>query len=195
MLGAMSALEVALSIALGVALAAATGFRLFIPLLVASVAAFTGHLQLDEGFAWLGSQTAMVMLAIAAVVEVLAYYVPVVDNLLDTIATPAALVAGTILSAAVMTDLPPLLKWTAAIVAGGGAAGLTQLVTTLVRAKSTVFTGGLGNPVVATAEVAGAAGVSLLALAAPVLALLAVAVVAIVAYRLLRRLRGRVARA
>ena len=123
----MSKLDVALSIALGLGLAAAVGFRVFVPLLVASVAAYTEHLQLSSGFAWLGSLSAVTMLSVAAIAEVLAYYIPVVDNLLDTIATPVALVAGTLVSAAVMVDLPPLVKWTAAVIAGGGAAGLTQV--------------------------------------------------------------------
>jgi hypothetical protein len=187
----MSEMEIALSIALGIGLAAATGFRLFLPMLVASVAAYSGHLHLNESFAWLGTLPAVTILAVAAVAELLAYYIPAVDNLLDTIATPAAVVAGTVLSAAVMTDLSPALKWTAAIIAGGGAAGLTQAVTALVRAKSTVMTGGLGNPVVATAEAGGALFISLLALIAPFLALAAVVAVCWLAVRLVRRLLKR----
>src|SRR4249919_1481811 len=80
------------------------------------------------------------------------FYIPGVDNILDALATPAAFVAGTVVSAAVMTDVPPMVKWTAAVIAGGGIAGLTQGVTAMLRAKSTVFTGGLGNLVIATAE-------------------------------------------
>ena len=151
----MSDSEIALSIALGIGLAAATGFRVFLPMLVTSAAAYSGHLPLGESFAWLGTAPALAMLGVAAVVEVLAYYIPGVDNLLDTLATPAAVVAGTIVSAAVMTDVSPMLKWTTAIIAGGGVAGVTQGVTALLRAKSTVFTGGVGNPVVATAELGG----------------------------------------
>jgi hypothetical protein len=108
----------ALSIVLGIALAAATGFRVFLPMLVVSVAAYTGHLQLDNSFAWLGTLSALAMLRVAALAEILAYYIPVIDNLLDTLATPAALVAGTVVSAAVMTDVPPMVKWTAAVIAG-----------------------------------------------------------------------------
>src|SRR5512134_2585539 len=146
----MSELDLALSVALGVGLAAATGLRLFLPMLVASAAAYTGHLPLSENFAWLGTLPALSLLGVAAVVEVLAYYIPGVDNLLDTLATPAAFVAGTVVAAAVMTDLPPMVKWAAAMIAGGGVAGVTQSVTALVRAKSTLFTGGLANPAVAT---------------------------------------------
>ncbi len=187
----MSELDILLSVGLGVGLAAATGFRLFLPMLVMSIANYTGHLPLGESFAWLGTPAAMIMLAVAAGAEVLAYYVPVVDNLLDAVATPAALVAGTLVSAAVMVDLPPVVKWTAAIIAGGGAAGLTQGVTALLRANSTALTGGLGNPVISTAEAGGALLVSLLALAAPVVAILIVVLFIWLALRLVRRLARR----
>ena len=118
----MSNLDLLLSVVLGIVLAAATGFRVFLPMLIASGAAFTGHLPLDQSFAWLGTPFALTMLGVAALVEVVAYYIPGIDNLLDALATPAAFVAGTVLSAAVMTDLPPMTKWIAAIIAGGGAA-------------------------------------------------------------------------
>ena len=181
--------DMALSIVLGVALAAATGFRVFLPMLIVSGAAYTGHLHLDESFAWLGTSSALIMLSVAAVAEVLAYYIPVVDNLLDTLATPAAFVAGTIVSAAVMIDAPPMVKWTAAVIAGGGVAGLTQGLTGILRAHSTVLTGGLGNSVIATAELGSAALISFLALAAPTLAIALVVLFLIVALRLVRRFR------
>ena len=170
----MSELQILLSVALGVGLAAAVGFRVFLPLLIASVAAYTGHLNLTGGFEWLGTLPAVVMLGAAAVLEVLAYYIPGVDNALDAVAPPLVQVAGMVVAAAVMTDMPTLIKWTTAVIAGGGAAGLTQGTTALLRAKSTATTGGLGNAVVATAELGGAIGVSLLALFAPVIALLIV---------------------
>jgi hypothetical protein len=66
------------------------------------------------------------------------------------------------------------VKWSTAVIAGGGIAGLTQGVTTLLRAKSTV---------------------SLLALAAPLLALALVVVLLWFAIRLLRRItRGQPAK-
>ncbi len=163
--------DVALSIVLGIGLAAATGFRVFLPMLVMSIAAYTGHLSLGDSFAWLGTPSALIMLAVAAMAEIAAYYIPGIDNLLDTLATPAAFVAGTVVSAAVMTDLPPMVKWTAAVIAGGGIAGLTQGVTAMLRTQSTIFTGGIGNLVLATAEIGGALLVSVLTLAAPLAAL------------------------
>ena len=183
----MSGMETVVSIALGIGLAAAVGFRVFLPLLIASIAAHTGHIHLDANFAWLGSLPAMTMLGVAAVVEVLAYYVPAVDNLLDTITTPLALAAGTIVSAAVITDLPPLIKWSTAIIAGGGVAAITQGVTTLVRAKSTAFTAGVGNPVISTVEMIAAVVVALLAVLAPLIAIALVAAFCLLVVRAVRR--------
>ncbi len=136
----MSNPDLALSVALGVGLAAATGFRLFLPLLVLSVAAYTGHVNLSEGFAWLGTPAAIMMLSTAAVVEIAAFYIPGIDNLLDALAVPGAVVAGTVASAAAMADLPPMVKWTTAVIAGGGIAGITQGLSAILRAKSTILT-------------------------------------------------------
>ncbi len=188
---AMSEFDLALSIALGVGLAAAVGFRVFLPLLVVSIAAYSGNLPLSDGFAWLGTLPVIAMLGVAALAETLAYYIPGVDNLLDTLATPAAFLAGIVVSAAVMADLPPMVKWTTAIIAGGGAAGLTQSATALLRLNSTTFTGGLGNPIIATAEFGGALLVALLALIAPLLGLALVILFCWLAARFARRMLRR----
>ena len=190
----MSSYDLVLAIALGVGLAAATGFRVFLPMLIVSGAAYSGSLPLGESFAWLATPPALTMLAVAALVETVAYYVPGVDNLLDTLATPAAFIAGTVVSAAVMTDVSPLMKWTTAVIAGGGVAGLTQSMTALLRAKSTVLTGGLGNAALATAEVGGALTVSILALAAPLAAVLVMGLLLWLAVRLLRKVSRRAGR-
>ena len=172
-----------IGIALGVGLAAATGFRVFVPLLVAGIAAHFGHLPLSDGFQWLGSTPALITLSVAAVVEVLAYYIPGVDHALDVLASPATIIAGIVASAAVMTDLPPSIVWPLAIIGGGGIAGLTKGSTALVRAKSGLMTGGLANPVVSTVETAGATGLSLLAIATPVICLVLVVALLIWAVR------------
>ncbi len=154
----------------GLALSAAVGFRVFVPLLLTGTAARLGYLELTRDMAWLGSDAALVALATATVLEISAYYVPWLDNLLDTVATPTAVVAGVIAWAAVTPELSPLLRWTLAVVAGGGAAGLVQSGTTLLRVHSSALTAGLGNPVVATGELAGSVSLSVLAVLAPVLA-------------------------
>jgi Domain of unknown function (DUF4126) len=183
--------DFAISIVLGIGLAAATGFRVFLPMLIVSGAAYTGHLSLDQNFAWLGTPSALMMLGVAAFAEIVAFYIPVVDNLLDTLATPAAFVAGTVVSAAVITGQPPMVKWTAAVIAGGGIAGLTQGVTAMLRAKSTILTGGLGNSVIATVELAGALLLPFLALALPIAALTVVVLYLWLAIRLVRSLLRR----
>jgi len=184
----LAGLDLALAVAMGVGLAAAAGFRVFLPMLVLSIGAYSGHLTLTSGLAWLGTPAALVMLSVAAAVEVLAYYVPGVDNVLDVIAGPAALIAGTVVSAAVMTDLPPMVRWTTAVIAGGGAAGVIQGLTSLLRAKSTLMTAGFGNHAIATGELAGALIVSLLALVAPLAAVAVAVLFSWFAVRLLRRL-------
>jgi hypothetical protein len=163
-----------LSIALGIGLAAATGFRVFVPLLVAGLAAHAGYIPLADGFQWLASTPALVTLGTAAVLEVLAYYIPGVDHALDVIASPATVAAGVVASAAVMADIPQGVLWPVAIIAGGGVAGLTKGSTAVLRAKSGLLTGGLANPVVSTIETAGATGLAIFAVLLPLVCLIAV---------------------
>jgi hypothetical protein len=165
-----------IGVALGIGLAAATGFRVFLPLLIAGIAAHTGHLPLNDSFAWLASTPALITLGTAAVCETLAYYIPGVDHVLDVVASPAAVAAGAVASAAVMTNVPPAILWPVAIIAGGGIAGLTKGSTALLRAKSGLMTGGLANPVVSTVETVGATGLSIFAIVLPLLCLVAVIV-------------------
>jgi len=174
------------SIALGIGLAAATGFRVFVPLLVAGLAARLGYIPLIDSFAWLQSTPALIALGTAAALETAAFYIPGVDHLLDVVAGPLAIVAGVLTSASVMVDLPPEARWPIALIAGGGIAGLTKAGAALFRVKSTALTGGLGNPAVSTAETAGAATLSILAIAAPIVC--ALAAIALVVY-LFRRTR------
>ena len=183
--------DFALAIALGVALAAAAGLRVFIPLLLASVAAHSGHMDPGPGFAWLASWPAMATFAVAAAVEIAAYYLPGVDHVLDLIMTPLALCAGVLLVVAPLGEVSPLMRWSIAVVAGGGAAGLTQAASSLLRIKSTATTGGLGNPLVATTELGGSLLLSLLALLLPLLALVLLAVMVWGCFALRRKLRRR----
>src|SRR5207237_4704081 len=168
-------METLLSICLGIGLSAACGFRIFVPLLVMSIAALSGHLSLAHGFEWIGSYPALISFSVATCLEIAGYYIPWLDHLLDTMATPAAIVAGTIITASMVTEVSPLLKWTLAIIAGGGVAGLVQGTTVLVRGASGVTTGGLANPVVSTLELAGSIVTSILALVAPVLVVFLIA--------------------
>jgi hypothetical protein len=162
-------------VALGIGLAAATGFRIFLPLLFAGIAARVGWIPLNEGFVWLASTPALITLGTAALFELLAYYIPGVDHVLDVIAGPAAVIAGIIASASVMTNIAPAVMWPVAIIAGGSVAGLTKGGSALIRAKTGVATAGLGNPLVSTVETAGATFLSILAIALPLVCLAFVA--------------------
>lgn len=175
--------ETLLSVALGLGLAAACGFRVFVPFLVLGAAVRGGYVDVSSGFAWVGTEAALIAFAVATVLEIGGYYVPWVDNLLDAVATPAAVVAGILVTASVVTDMDPLLRWTLSILAGGATAGSVQAVTVAGRQLSSVTTLGLGNPVLATAEAAGSAATALAAIVVPVLAFLAVLVLLGVAAR------------
>ena len=181
-------METLLSIGIGLGFSAACGFRVFVPLLVASIAAQTGYLSLAPGFEWVGTQPALYAFATATLLEILAYYIPWLDNALDAIATPAALIAGMLVGAAVFTDLPPLVKWSLAIIAGGAAAGMVQGATSLLRLKSTALSGGLANPVLSTLELVGSFVMAVVALTVPVVALLLAVALCVGAFRLAGRM-------
>lgn len=178
------------SVLIGIGLAAATGFRVFVPLLIMSLADRANLLTLDSSFEWIGSDPALVALAAATVVEAAVYLVPWLDHLLDVVATPAAVVAGAVAAAAVVTDMPPYMVWSLAAI-GGGTAGLVQTGSVVARGASTLTTGGLANPLVAIGELAGSIVVSAAAILAPVIAALIVVMVFVVVFR--RRSRRRLA--
>ena len=180
-------MEEMLSVCVGIGLAAACGFRIFIPPLIMSIAAMSGNLTLSPSFAWIGTYPALITFAVATVLEITAYYVPWLDNFLDSIATPAAVVAGTIVTASMVSGMSPWMQWTLAIIAGGGVAGLVQGTTVLTRAASTATTGGLANPVFATVEWGLSFGTTVLSIVAPILVIIALGLVAIVAGRKLWR--------
>lgn len=172
-----------LAVALGLGLAAAAGLRVFVPLFGAGLAGHFGYVELNPTFAWLGGGTALLILGTATLAEILAYYIPWLDHALDVIATPAAVGAGMLASAAVLVDLPPALQWGVAIIGGGGAAGLMQALTVGLRLKSTLTTGGVANPVVSTAETVGSAGLVFFAVFLPLLCLLLLLLMGVLIYR------------
>lgn len=166
----LNTLEMTTAIALGLGLAAAVGFRVFVPFLLVSLAARTGLIPLAGGFEWLNSDVALVMFGAAAILEIIAYLVPYFDHLLDAVAGPAAVAAGTVLMASSLIEMEPWLRWSVALVAGGGTAGLFHGSLAGLRVGSTATTGGVANPLFATLETGGAAVLTLLALILPVAA-------------------------
>lgn len=158
----MDYIELAISICLGIGLAAAVGFRVFLPLLVLSLAAYYEIIPLNESWQWAGGLPAIITLGIATIIEVFGYYIPWFDNILDTIAIPLATVAGTAVMVATMSDINPVFTWALAIIAGGGTAAIIKGNTSAIRLTSTATTGGIGNPIVSTVETGTSTVMSLL---------------------------------
>lgn len=184
-------MELLTSLLIGLGLSAACGFRVFVPPLVMSAAALSGELTLAPEFAWMGSYPALAAFGAATLLEVGGYYVPWLDNALDAVATPAALVAGTITTASMVSEVGPLLSWTVAVIGGGGIAGVVQGGTVLIRGTSTATTAGLGNSGVSTGEAIGSVALSVLAIAVPILGAILAALVLVFAVRRIVRWRRR----
>lgn len=178
-------LEIILTVLMGIGLSAASGFRIFIPFLVISIASLTGNLTLADSFSWIGTYPAVITFGIATIFEIAGYYIPWVDNILDTIASPFAVIAGIILMASVVTGMSPLLKWTLAIIAGGGIAGTIQALTGFTRVTSSITTGGLGNPAVSSVESGSSLTLSAMAIFIPLIAGIVVLVLFVWAAKIL----------
>lgn len=157
------------AIAMGIALSACCGFRIFIPMLAAAVGAYNHWLNLPADMHWLGTMPAIICFATAAIMEIAAYYFPFLDNILDAVATPVAIGAGTILALAII-PLPQdqLTRWVLAFIAGGATAGTIHVGAGFLRLFSTKATLGAGNPLVATGENAAAVAGSVLGFVIPV---------------------------
>jgi Domain of unknown function (DUF4126) len=181
--------ETILSIFLGIGLASASGFRVFLPLFALSLASYFGIWELNENWLWIGSIPALITLGFATVSEIFGYYIPFIDNLLDTIATPLAAIAGTVVMASTLVDISPIMTWTLALIAGGGTASAMQGMTTVTRLASSVKTAGIGNPVVSTAETGTAIGMSALSIFLPVVAIVVVVILFLMIYWVYRRFK------
>ncbi len=187
-------MDIVLSVLIGISLAAACGFRVFVPMLVLCIAARANAVHLDPSLAFLASTPALICFSVATVAEILAYKIPWFDHALDTIASPAAVIAGTLVAGSQFSftgSNGDLLKWGLAAIVGGGAAGAVQATTVIGRGASTMLTGGLGNPIFATIESGSAIVLSVMAVVVPVVAAVLVVGVAVTAFLLFRRWRSR----
>ena len=180
-------MEAAMSLLLGLGLSAACGFRVFVPLLCMSLANHSGHLTLSPGFAWIGTWPALITFATATLLEVGGYYFPWIDNALDVVATPAAIIAGTIAMASQIGEVSPLIRWSVAAIAGGGVCAVVQSCTVLLRGASTGASGGLSNFLVSTLELMAALFVSVVTLIAPLIAVTMLVVFGVMVFKKLRR--------
>lgn len=187
-------LQIVIALVAGIALSASCGFRVFVPPLIVSLASMLGLVELGSSFEWMGTWQAALAFGIAAALEVAAYYIPALDNLLDTVAMPLSAVAGTVLTASLFTgDMSPALQWVLAAVAGGGTALAVSSGTTALRGASTVTTAGLGNGIVATGELGASVCLSVVTLILPLLGLVLAIIAVAVAFRVCVRVRRRMA--
>ena len=185
----MEYFEIIISVFLGIGLAAAVGFRIFLPLLILSVAGYYEVIPLNESWQWVGSMAAIITMAVAAVIELFGYYIPWLDNLLDTIALPLATLAGTAVMVATVTDLNPVVTWALAIIAGGGTAAAIKGNASAARLTSTASTAGIANPIITTVETAIAALMSFASIFIPILAFIFVLVLFFLIVRFYKKLR------
>ena len=181
-------LPYAISAFIGIGLAAAAGFRVFLPMFAVSLASYMGWIPMNENFEWLAGLPTLITTGIATVVEILAYYIPYVDHLLDTLSVPLATVAGSVMFASQFADIGTFPQWALALIAGGGTAAAISSGFAGTRAASTATTGGLGNSVVATTETAGAGIMSVLAMTAPLIAFIAAIILIVVVIVMGRKL-------
>ncbi len=182
-------MELIPALLLGIGLSAAVGFRIFVPFLLMSLASNMGLMELSAGMTWMGSTPALIAFATATLLEVGAYFVPWLDNLLDSVTTPAAFVGGTVMMSSAIVEMDPLMHWALAIIAGGGTAGIIKGGTSTTRLASTATTGGLANPLLAGTEIIGAVGLSIMSMFIPIVA--GVLVLLTVTYALWRIVRWR----
>lgn len=184
-----------LSAFIGIGLAAATGFRVFLPMFAVSLASYFNWIPTHESFEWLSGLPALITTGIATLAEVLAYYIPFIDNILDSISVPMATIAGSILFASQFADLGTFPQWGLALIAGGGTAATISTGFAGIRAASSATTGGLGNSVIGTTETAGAGIMAVLAMIAPIiaafLAIVTLIVIFILGKKAYRKLRKR----
>ena len=149
----MDVLQILLSLSLGLGLAAACGFRVFIPPLMMGVGSRLDLYKLEGSFVWVDDTWAIAIFAVATLLEIGGYFIPWIDNLLDTVATPAAIIGGIfVTSASLEGELDPSAQWTLSVIAGGSVSGVIQLGTVATRAISTGTTGGLANPIISLLE-------------------------------------------
>ena len=182
-------LQILIQVMLGIALSAVCGYRIFVPFLAMGIAGMAGYIQFADGFAWISSWPALLVFGVATILEIAAYFIPHIDNILNAIALPAGAVAGIIVAASVISDMDPMLKWTLAIIAGGGAATVTGLLSNGVHQLSTAVSAGFANPVVSGAESVGTVAASVISIAMPIVGVALFVMVVVVSIVFIKRIR------
>lgn len=163
-----------ISIFLAIGLSAACGFRVFIPPLTYGLLYKAELVQLDTSWNWIGNDWVVAVLFLAAIIEIFGNLIPWVDNLLDILATPTSIMAGTILSASCLSDISPGLQWILSVTSGVLITGGFQLTTISLRGMSSVFTGGLANPIFSIIEDLISFGITLTIIFSPIIGIIVI---------------------
>ena len=181
-----------ISLFIGIGLATATGFRVFLPLFFVSLASYFNWIPLQDNWQWLGSMQALIALGIAMVFEILSYYIPFVDNIMDSIAIPLSAIAGTLLFSSQFAESNDIINWGLSIIAGGGTAATVSTALSGIRLASSASTAGVGNPLVSTVENTGATVMSVVAVFVPIIAIIMVIVLMYWLFRFGKRIRQKI---
>jgi uncharacterized membrane protein len=157
----------------GITLAAPAGVNAYIPLLAVALGERFGWIQLRQPFDLLGSWWVIALVGVLLVVEIVADKVPAVDHVNDAIQTFVRPAAGGLVAVASSGQgrVEPWLLLVAGVLIAGGVHAVKASARPVINAA----TGGVGAPVVSTAEDIGAAGVTVMAFVLPVVTFLVVA--------------------
>ena len=181
--------ELVPSVALGIGLAACAGIRAWLPLLLAGALARGGFIELGASFRFISSNRALVLFAVATLVEIVGDKFPTVDHALDALSTVLRPAAGALLAASVMWQITdPLTAIALGVAVGAPSALVPHAAKSLLRAGSTALTGGLANPVLSLLEDVATVALFVLAVVMPVLV---AAGLLLVAFLIVRRLARR----
>jgi hypothetical protein len=187
-------MTVILAALLGLGLSASTGLNTFLPLLLLSAAArfHVAGIELGAKFDWLTSDTAIIVLIIASVTEIIADKIPAVDHFLDSVGTFVRPIAATIGTASVLTgaDVDPTIAAVGALIIGTPTSLGFHTLKAGTRVASTATTFGCANPVLSLIEDVFSVGLTVVSLFAPLLVPLVLAALALLLWWLFRRARA-----
>ncbi len=173
------------TLGLAIALAACTGLRAWLPLLLAGIMARLGVLELGAHFQFLATNKALLIFAIATLIEIAGDKIPAVDHALDALSTVLRPAAGSLLAASVMWRISdPLTAIVLGVAVGTPSSLVPHAAKSTLRVASTAFTAGLANPLLSILEDLATLSLFVVAILLP---MMVVAFVGLIGLLLLRR--------
>lgn len=173
----------------GLLLAAATGFRVFLPLCALSWMIRFDVIAVSDSFEWLANDAALIALSTAVVLEFIGDKFPAVDSALDSLGTILKPIAGAIVLTASLSEWNPVYATIIGIAAGGAAAEGIHLLKSSGRVVANMATLGIAAPVISLFE---DVFTIFLIVAAVLFPLIALAILAVIIVAIVRRRTRRV---